>query len=96
MSTVTTGAPRRRRRGPLAALALVIAFATSGAYWLAGSSTTGALSISVDPGIAANNGSSVDLTAMSQSFTRPNGNAQLQAGLAIERITIAHGFADGL
>lgn len=89
--TVTARSPIYRRRGVLAAVAVAAALATTGSAWLA---DTGGTTFTISPpaGIQSNNGQAVTMTSMSATFTRPNGNAQLLAGVALERLTIASGY----
>lgn len=77
-------------------IALVVAFAATGAAWLANAGTS-SLNIQVDTGVQNNGGQAVALTALSGiSFTRPNGNAQLVAGLAFERVTAASTYGNNM
>lgn len=59
-------------------------------FFLADTGTT-TLSIQTPAGLAPD-GKLTAVTAMSSSFTRPEGNAQLQAGVALERLVVAGGY----
>lgn len=77
----------RAHRGALALLAVAVAFITTATYWLA---TTGATSPSIGalPG-SSSTGAVADVTAMSSSVTRTNGSAQLQTGVALDKVVVA-------
>jgi hypothetical protein len=85
---------RQHRRRALAALMVTGAFFGSVTFFLA---DTGVSTMTISPpaGVSAD-GKIASLTPLSVSFTRPQGNAQIQAGLAIERITVAKGRANTL
>jgi hypothetical protein len=85
-----TARTRIRRRRVLAVLALAGAAAATSVFFLADTGTT-TLSVATPPGLSGS-GNLTDVTAMSSSFTRPQGNASIQAGVALERLVIAQGF----
>lgn len=89
MITVRT---RIRRRRVLALLALAGAAAATSVFFLADTGTT-SLSVGTPPGLSAG-GKLTDVSSMSSSFTRPEGNASIQAGVALERLVIAQGYED--
>ena len=88
---MTKRARSRRRRRALLVLALAGSLVATGGAWLADTGTT-TLNIQPAPGLASD-GKVASITPLSSSFTRPNGNAQIQAGVAIDKIEIAQGFA---
>lgn len=91
---MTARARNTQRRRALAVIAIVGSFFASFTFFLAdtGVSTT---SISPPAGVAPN-GKVAAVTGMAASFTRPQGNAQIQAGRAIDRVTVAKGLANTL
>lgn len=96
MYTSAAPAPssRRRRRRALAITALAASIAVSlAAYRLANSGATGA-EINVLPG--STNGAVAVVTPLSSEVTRPNGGAQLDAGVALERVAVAQSAASHL
>lgn len=84
----------RRRRAALAALALAASLLATGGAWLAETGTT-VVAVSPPPGIAPD-GRVASFAPMSASFTRPNGNAQIVAGLATGEIRFAQGYSTSL
>lgn len=71
-------------------LSLAAAAIATTSFFLADTGTT-TLSIQTPTGLAAG-GKLTAVTAMSSSFTRPQGNAQLQAGVALERLVVTGGY----
>lgn len=86
---------RTRRRKRILGLLLSIAMLLSvGSFVLADTGTT-TFSITPPAGLGAS-GAVADFTTTSGTFTRPNGNAQIDAGIQVGRIDVAAGFATGL
>lgn len=84
----------RRRRVLVLALAGVLV-GTIGSFALANQVIV-SLSISAPAGAGGTNGKPADFTSVSYSFTRPNGGANLQAGVEVGQITVATGYASSL
>lgn len=93
-STQALTHPSRRRRRALAACAVALAVAVSIAAFRLGNTGNGSLGISPLPG--SNNGEVANITSMSSKVTRSNGGAQLQTGIAIDRVAVAQAAANHL
>jgi len=93
-AALVSSSRRRRRRRALALMALAaVALVSVVAYRLANSGATGA-EIGALPG--STNGAVASVTPLSSEVTRPNGGAQLDAGVALERIAVAQTAANHL
>lgn len=86
---------RTRRLKRVLGFVVVAVFAvTAGTFALADSATV-TLSVS-PPGGVSGSGRVADFTPTNVTFTRPQGNAQIQAGLTVGRILVAKGYASSL
>jgi len=86
---------RIQRLKRLLGLVVVGLFAVmAGTFALADTGTV-TLSISAPPGLSST-GKAFDFTATSVNFTRPEGNAQIQAGLMVGQVLVAKGYADSI
>lgn len=86
---------RTQRRKRVLGLLLSLAALFSVASFALGDTGITSLSISAPPGLGAG-GAVADFTTTSGTFTRPNGNAQIDAGIQVGRIDVAADFATGL
>jgi hypothetical protein len=87
---MTTARTRTRRRRVLAVLFLAAAAVATTSFFLADTGTT-TLGIQPQTGLAAG-GKLTAVSSMSSPFTRPQGNAQLQAGVALEQLVVTGGY----
>lgn len=96
MDSFDVGIPHRstalRLRRRLAVIAIVVAAAATGTYFLAASGTTG-LSISPPAGLPAS-GAVAEVTPMSSTVTRTNGGATLQTGVTVAKIAVAASYSN--
>lgn len=83
--------PRRSRlRGTIAAVAVAAALVATTAAWLGSSGATGP-TITPPAGLSST-GNVANVTTLSSSVTRTNGNAHLQTGVAIARLDVQKDF----
>lgn len=83
--------PKARTRRALALTALSVSLLGSVTYWLA---TSGAGELTITPAPGLSSGLIADVTAMSATVTRSNGNAQLQEGKTLAKADIAKDFTN--
>ncbi len=84
--------PRRKRHRAVALVAVMVAFISSAAFWLA-TSGSGGPTITGTQGVGPS-GEVAEVISMSSSVQRSIGNANLQTGKAIAKLLIAKNFTD--
>lgn len=81
------------------ARALAVLVVAGAAIWAVSSfylADTGSNTVNIQPASNLGNGSPFQLTSISSTVTRPNGNASIQAGVAIARVVMVKGYGNRL